>query len=189
MIVRRLLAFTLSLFCLGVIAFAQEDKPAAEGEAPPMGAPPELAQMDFLVGEWTTDFQMRETPEGEWTSSPATMVYEKAMDGSCIRGSFSTKVGEMPFGGQATLTYHRWKAKWQMSWMDNMGAYQSLLEGDFADSKLTLEGEDVAMGQTNLLRDITTLKSDTEFDWEMQFSGDNGKTWWTTMKASYKKKS
>ena len=189
MIVRKLLAFTLSALCLGVMAFAQNDKPVAEGEAPPMGPPEELKQFDFLVGEWTTDFQMKMTPEGEWTTSPATMKYEKGMDGSCIRGSFSSAVMGMPFHGLWTLTYHRMKAKWQASWMDNMGAYQSLYEGDFNDGKLTLEGEAVAMGQNNLVREITTPKSDTEFDWEMKFSGDGGKTWWTTMKASYKKKS
>ena len=189
MTVRRLLAFTLSALCLGVMAFAQNDKPGAEGEAHPMGPPEELKQFDFLVGEWTTDIQIKMTPEGEWTTSPATMKYEKGMDGSCIRGSFSTDFMGMPFSGLATLTYHRMKAKWQMSWIDNMGAYQSLYEGDLNDGILTLEGEDLAMGQINLVRDITTLKSDTEFDWEVHFSGDGGKTWWTTMKASYKKKS
>lgn len=189
MTARKLLVFTLSALCLGVIVFAQDDKGDAAGEAPPMGAPEELKQFDFLVGTWTTDFQMKMDPEAEWTTSPATMTYEKAMDGACIRGSFSTTVMGAPFNGLATLTYHRMKAKWQVNWMDNMGAYQSLLEGDFNDGKLTLEGEDMSKGQTNLMRDITTPKSDTEFDWEMQFSGDGGKTWWTTMKASYKKQS
>lgn len=187
MTVRRFLVFTFSALCLCIAAFAQEDKSGAEGEMPPMGPPEELKQLDFLVGEWKSDFMMRETPEGEWTTSPATIVYGKAMDGACIRGLFSSSVMEMPFSGQATLTFHRWKAKWQMSWVDNMGAYQIPLEGDFKDGKLTLDGEDVSMGQTNLIRDITTFKSDNEYEWEMRFSNDGGKTWWTSMKGLYKK--
>ncbi|MFQ5608179.1 MAG: DUF1579 family protein [Candidatus Zixiibacteriota bacterium] len=184
MTARKLVAVTFLALSMCAFAFAQEK----EGEgAPPMGPPDELKSFEHLVGTWTCDFQMRMTPESEWTTSPATMVYEKAMDGACIRGSFSNTVMGMDFKGLATLSYHREKAKWQMSWIDNMGAYQNLLEGDFKDGKLTLDGEDVAMGQQNLIRDITKLKSDTEIDWEMRFSGDGGKTWWTTMKASYKK--
>lgn len=189
MTARKLLALTLSALCLGVFAFAQDDKPAAEGEAPPMGPPEELKQFDFLVGEWTADFQMKMDPEAEWTTTPATMTYEKAMDGACIRGAFSSKVMGMAFHGQSTLTYHREKAKWQMGWIDNMGAAQSLLEGDFKDGKLTLVGEDFMMGQNMLLRETTTRKSDTEFDWEMNVSSDGGKTWWTNMRGSYKKQS
>lgn len=188
MTVRKLLAFSLSLFCLGAIAFAQEDKPASEG-MPPMGPPEELKQFDFLVGEWTTDFQMKMDPEGEWMTSPSTMTYEKAMDGACIRGSFTGKVMGMDFRGQSMLTYHREKAVWQSSWIDNLGAAQSLTEGDYKDGKLTLQSDEVMMGKNVIMRETTTPKSDTEFDWEMNISNDGGKTWWTTMKASYKKKS
>ena len=187
MTVRRLLALTLSGLCLGVFAFAEDDKPGAEGEMPPMGPPAELKQFDYLMGKWDSEFQMRETPEGEWTSSPSVIVYEKGMDGACIRGSFSSKLMGMDFKGQSTLTYHRAKAKWQMTWIDNMGAAQTYMEGDFKDGVLTLAGEDVMMGQNVLMRDVTTLKSDTEYVWEMHVSHDGGKTWWINMKGLYKK--
>ena len=189
MTTQKLLAFTLSALCLSVLAFAQDDKPSTEGEMPPMGPPIELKQFDHLIGTWTADFKMREGPEAEWTTSPATIVYEKAMEDACIRGNFSSTFMGMPFNGQATMSYHRGKAKWQMTWIDNMGASQSMLEGDFKDGVMTLEGRDMHEGKVFHMRDITTNKSETQLDWEMHMSHDGGKTWYTGMKASYKKQS
>lgn len=185
---RIMLLVSLAICLFATTAFGQSDSTeSAGGGMPPMGPTPQIKAMDYLVGTWSADFNVRMAPTAVWTTSPATHVVESIWDGCALRINFASSVMGMPFNGQATVTYDRNSNKWQMVWIDNFGANQNLLEGDKVGNVMTLRGEGVEMGQAFMMKDITTYKSDTEFDWQMDISFDDGKNWFTQMKATYKK--
>ncbi|MBN4076315.1 DUF1579 family protein [Gemmatimonas aurantiaca] len=184
---KKLLTFA-AVFAFGLTAFAQEDSTeSAAGGIPPMGATAEVTAMSHLVGTWNAEFSMRMGPEAEWMVSPSTEVFESILDGCALRAHFSSTMMGMGFKGEATMTYDRISKKWQLVWTDNMGANQTMLVGEFVDGVMTLSGEGVEQGKPYLMRDITKHTSDTEFDWHMEVSYDNGENWYTNMKAIYKK--
>ena len=52
-----------------------------------------------------------------------------------------------------------------------------------------MTGEDMMMGQPQLTKAWGQKKSDDEVYWEMSVSTDQGKTWMTNMKMTYRRKS
>lgn len=178
----------VAVFAIAMTAFAQEEAKEGAGDGmPAMGPPKEIKEMAHLVGTWNADFLMRMSPDAEWANSPCTQVISGILGGCGYRADFSTTVMGMPFNGLMTVTYNRNTNNWQSTWVDNLGAYQSMLEGDFVDGVMTLNGAALEMGQAYLMKDITHHKSDTELEWQMDVSFDNGETWFTQMKATYTK--
>ncbi|HSH00279.1 MAG TPA: DUF1579 family protein [candidate division Zixibacteria bacterium] len=176
----------LAVAVLTVAPLAQEE--GGEGGMPPMGRPAEMDQLSFLVGTWKADFQMKMAPDAEWATAPCTQVYEEILNGCAIRSHFSGTVMGMPFHGEWTMTYNRATGQWQSVWIDDMGANITYQSGGFnEDGQMVMLGEYIEAGQTALMRDIVTPKSDTEYGWEMLISNDGGETWWTQMKANYVK--
>ena len=177
---------------LAVLAVAESDSTGQDQASgmPQMGAPAEMKHMEHLVGTWTADFKMRMDPNADWIVSPCTQKFEMILNGCALRAHFSSTVMGMPFNGEMTMTYNRETGKWQATWIDDMGARQTYMSGGMNDAgQMVLEGEDTQMGHTYLMKDITTPKSDSEFDWQMDVSFDGGKTWFTQMKATYRKQS
>ncbi len=157
------------------------------GGMPPMGPPPEMKELAGMLGSWKSDFQMRMDEKAPWMTSPATLVVKSILGGAANEGAFTTSMMGMEFKGISRISYNRNSKKWQNCWIDNMGAYQTLSEGDFKDGKLVLIGKDTWMGKEFLMRETTTLKSATEIDWLMEVSYDDGKTWFDNMKGTYTK--
>ena len=170
---------------LGVLALAAG---AAAQEMPPMGPPAEMEQVAFMVGTWKAGaFQSRMGPEDEFQASAATTTVEPILGGSAHRAHFESSLMGMDFAGQGTLTFNRETKRWQNSWVDNMGAYQSFMEGTFDGETLVLEGEDYYQGQSFKMRDTTRKLDDDTLEWTMEMSGDGGATWFTGLKATYQR--
>ena len=162
---------------------------AAAQEMPPTGPPAEMEQVAFMVGTWKTDaFQSRMGLDDDMESSSATMTIAPILGGSAHRTHFESTLMGMDFVGQGTLTFNRQTGKWQSSWVDNMGAYQSFMEGTTIEGDtVVFEGEDLYQGANYKTRDTTKRVSDDELDWTMEMSMDGGKTWYTGLKATYKR--
>lgn len=178
----RLVSFFLLFATASTLAGALQDS-----GLPPMGAPKEMKEVAFMVGSWKADFQMKMGPQSPWQSSPSTLVVEKILSGSALRSIFASNFMGMDFDGIATLTYNRDTGKWQNTWVDNMGAFQTYSEGEFKDGKLVMEGDSTQQGQPVKLRETTQVVNASEYHWHMDMSMDGGKNWFTTLKATYKK--
>lgn len=173
---------------MAVTAMAQDKKP--EGQPPmEMGAPPEMKQVDFMIGIWDVDMQYRMSPEAEWAETNAVNTNDLILDGCVLQSTFEGDMGGAPMKGLSFVTYSRGLGKWQTMWTDNMGYGMSLYTGDFADGKMVFTGKDVMPDGTEMMSRITSYNiTDTKYDWMMENSKDDGQTWFTSMKATYTKR-
>jgi len=194
--VRSILTICCAVLLLTGSAFASDSLKTRDGMGgmdkmkggmPPMGPPTEMKQIAGMLGTWKADFQMRMDEKAPWMTSPATLVVTPILGGAANQGEFTTKMMGMEFKGYSRITFNRNTGKWQNSWIDNMGAYQTLMEGDFKDNKLSVMAKDRYMGREFTMRETTFLKSETEVEWTMETSYDDGETWFVNMKGTYTK--
>jgi hypothetical protein len=173
---------------MAVTAMAEDKKP--EGQPPmEMGAPPQMKQIDFMIGIWDVDMQYRMSPDAEWEETNAVNTNDLILDGCVLESTFEGDMGGAAMNGLSLVTYNRGLGKWQTTWMDNMGMGISLYTGSFADGKMIFAGKDVMPGGAEMMSRITSYNiTDTKYDWMMENSTDNGQTWYTSMKATYTKR-
>ena len=176
--------------CMSVGVIAEDTAPAATPEAqmPPMGPPPELQTMSYLMGDWDCTMQSRMCDTCPWIETKGAASFSKTAGGAAIMMTYKGDFMGMPFEGAGVFCYNRNSKKWQSMWTDNMAAMMSLKEGDYADGKLILFGQDEMPGMKWLARETTSKVSDTSVEWVYDASYDSGKTYMTMMKASYTKK-
>lgn len=176
-----------AVFCIAACFWLAPASFGLAQEMPEMGAPGQMKDVAFMVGDWKSDgFQFKMGPEADWETTSMTMHVEPILDGCAQRSTYKGNFMGMDFVGIATMSYSRETGKWQNSWIDNMSASQVLTEGEFKDGVITLMGKDSQMGQEVWMKDIVTKVSDTEIHWEMEMSMD-GQNWFTAMKATYRK--
>ena len=164
---------------------------AEEGDAtmPPMGPPAQMKDIAFMQGEWTVDMQVKMDPSADWEPYTGKASIVPSLDGCLQRMDFSSEFMGMPFKGVGFDTFNRETGQYESYWIDTMSAHMSKMAGTFQDGKLTMAGEDMMMGQPQLTKAWCEKKSDDEFYWEMSVSTDQGKTWMTNMKMTYRRKS
>jgi hypothetical protein len=95
----------------------------------------------------------------------------------------------MPFKGVGLDTFNRETGQYESYWIDTMSAHMSKMAGNFKDGKLMMSGEDMMMGQTQLTKSWGEKRGEDEVYLEMSVSMDQGKTWMTNMKMTYRRKS
>lgn len=176
-----------AVLIMAAASFAQEE--GAEDMMGPMGPPPEMKEIAFLVGTWDVAMEWRMTPESEWIPSPGKATYMYVLDGAAMHMNYSGEMGPdmPPFAGSMIQCYNREMKKWQSAWVDNMAAQISYYTGDMVGDTVTLSGEDIYGGQKMLSRVRTFNHTETSFDWTMENSMDGGKTFWLSGKAKYTK--
>jgi hypothetical protein len=177
-----------SLCMMWTAVQGEDPKAGAEQQMPPMGKPAEMDNVLKAAGTWTGSFQSRMDDKSEFTTSTCTSVMEPVLDNCAMMTNFSTTFMGMPFKGMGLLTYDREKKKWTQTWIDNMGASQFQSEGTWSENKLSMQGGGVMGGMSYLMREVTTYVDASTINWVADMSYDGGKTWFTIMKADYKKK-
>ena len=180
--------------CAAVVAGDHPEHPAKkDGTAatmPEMGAPKEMAMMAGLAGNWTFEMKMKMDPsDTAWTTATGTAEWKSELGGCAMRMDCHSKMMGMPFEGVAYWTYDRETKMWQNVWIDNMAGNMAMTTGNpDASGKIVMTGDCSMMGQKFLVRQTTTTVSPTKHDWMYEMSSDGGKTWWTSMTATYTKK-
>jgi hypothetical protein len=155
----------------------------------PTGAPPEMKQLEFLVGVWDVDANMKMMPtDTSWTTSKATCTYSYILEGCVLQMDYHDKIMGMDFHGIGFQSYNRFTNKWHLVWSDNMTAYLNMYQGEKKNGTTVVEGSETIMGKTYLSRMTTYNETPTSFDWKAESSMDNGKTWVEMMKAHYTKR-
>jgi len=180
---KRLISVTFVMLALIMsvagASYAQEGMPA-------MGPPPEMKEVDGLVGNW--DVAMTWYMDTLKMNSKGTATFSKILDGAALKMDYKSQMMGMAFDGLQLFTYDRETKQWQSVWVDNMGARIAVYTGTKKDGKMVMQGEERYMGQVMLDRITTYNQTPTSFDWKMENSMDGGKTWKLSGEAKYTKK-
>ena len=152
-----------------------------------MGMPAEMKNLSPMEGSWAGTFDYRMDPSAEWLSAEGKMKIESILSGCAQRTHFAGLMMGQQFEGQATRSYNRYTKKYQSYWVDNMGAHQVYSQGEFKDGKLVLEGKSAMGAMVFLTRETVAPVDENVMNWQMEFSMDDGATWFVAMKATYKK--
>ena len=180
-----ILFLALALVAVGVYLPAQNEQPAEE-EMPPMGPPPEMQEVNGLVGNWDVVMKSKWDPnDTAWTETKGVCEYKLIAGGAALMMDYKGEMMGMPFLGISVQCFDRETGKWQSIWTDNVGARISVYEGVKEGDKLVMIGEELWQGQKALGRLTTYNHTDDSFDWLMESSYDNGETFVVTATARY----
>lgn len=158
---------------------------SAEGQ-PPMGPPPEMKQLESLVGVWDVQMKTGMNPDTTtWESTTATCTYSYILDGAALEMDYQGTAMGMPYVALGLQTFDRETGKWQITWTDNMGARTSIYTGTMDDGKTIVTGEDLYNGVTYISRITTFNHTKNSFNSNMEFSMDGGKTFQPSAFATY----
>jgi len=147
-----------------------------------------MKEVEALNGEYEVRFSFKMDPASEeWTETEATAVVSMVAGGGAQQLLFEGHMMGMPFSGMGLTSYDRETRKWQMTWVDSMGARISMYTGDFKDGKMLVTGKDLGQGMTYHSRLTTYNMTEKGFDWKYEMSTD-GTNYVEGAKATYTKK-
>jgi hypothetical protein len=166
--------------CLPLLRIAVSDATAGQNAPAPAPTPvpcaaPEYRQFDFWVGKWKVV-----DPKGQ---AQGVNEIENILGGCVVRENWKG-VGGM--NGTSLNIYDAPAKRWRQSWVDSNGSVL-LLEGEFRDGKMVLEG--TRPGKDGAVRHrITWQRLAGNADrvrqlWEA--SRDGGKTWSVLFDGTY----
>ena len=189
-LIMAVLAITVLSFSLVALAEdpATPKVPGMPENMPPMGPPPEIMALSSMVGTWDAAMELRMDPNAEFMPNPGVAVYSMVAGGAALQCDYSSNMMGMPFVGLGLTTYHRDLKQWTTTWIDNIGGHSSVYTGTKADGKLVMTGKDIMGGETWDTRLTESEPKDGKFDFQMEHSTDQGKTWAVYMKGTYTKR-
>ena len=176
----------ICIMLLVPVAFAQTE----EGQGmPPMGAPPEMKAMAFLLGDWDVAMKMKASDTSDvMTEFKGISHCVSMLDGCMYQMDFETDFGGMIMKGLSFLTFDRETGNWQNAWIDNMVGRIALYEGKMQNDTITVAGKDLYQGKEYLTQLKTFNITPTKYDWLMESSLDNGTTYFVMGTATYTKR-
>ena len=187
-------SFLLAVMLLAVmvVSVAAQDstKSSASAQMPPMGAPDQMKEMAYMVGEWDVKGELFLDPASNYSMSfTAKATFEYALDSAALIMHYQSSMMGMPrYLGMSITTYDREKQQWQDVWMDNMSARMAMMTGQETGDMRVMEGKDTYQGKEMLSRQTSSNITKTSYDWKLEQPLDQGKTWRTIMTATYTKK-
>jgi hypothetical protein len=162
-------------------------------EAPTPGASSPGKEHQLLKreeGTWDATIKMTMDPSKPPVESKGTEVCKMICNGLWQDSQFKGEFGGQPFEGHSLTGYDTAKKKYTGVWVDSMGTYLTLMEGDFdkAGKVLTLtmemQGEN---GKPVKSKMVTTFKDEDHHTSTMSMIGDDGKEV-SVMTIEYKRK-
>jgi len=180
-------AITIAAVTISGAAVAQE---SGEQIAPPTGPPEQMKEIAFLVGTWDVAMSMiiNPTKPDEWTDEPGEVTYYYVAGGSALAIDYTSSFMGMDFHGFGLQAYDREKKEWQMTWTDNFAARIIIYTGQRANGETVVTGMELTGGKAVPSRITTFNETPTKFEWKIEQSFDDGKTWKVFAKAVYTKR-
>lgn len=134
-------------------------------------------QFDFWLGDWEVS-----TPQG----APAgTNRVDRILDGCAVQEHWEATDGSK---GTSLSSYDAVGRKWRQTYVDDTGQVL-VLEGDFRDGKMVLQGEKAMGRQKGALQRISwQVVPGDKVRQRWDISQDDGKTWSVLFEGLYAKK-
>ena len=146
-------------------------------QAMPSCDSPAAAQFDFWIGNWKLT----------WNDSlEGTNRIQKELNSCVVTESFVNP--KQQFAGRSWSVYDDAAKCWKQTWVDNQGSY-IVLTGRWEDNKMTLwtEPSKNATGKSIQKRMVFYNITGNQFDWNWEFSNDDGKTWQASWVIHYQR--
>jgi len=140
--------------------------------------PPEAAQFDFWVGDWTCEGPLY-GPQGE-TPTQGKNHIRKILGGRVVQEQFEGGKTH----GMSVSSYVQGHG-WRQTWVDDQGGYIPLA-GSFADGKMTLQTLALPEAKAYNRMVYENITKDA-FDWRWESTADAGKTWKLQWLLHYKR--
>ena len=175
---RRATVFFGLLVGLAAPAQAQSKKPPASsvGQKPSACSSAPHRQFDFWLGEWEVA-----TSQG----SPAgTNRVERLLEGCALQEHWEASDGSR---GTSLSSYDAVARKWRQTFVDDTGQVL-VLEGEFKDGKMVLQGEKTMGRQRTALQRISWQAVGDKVRQRWDISQDDGKTWSLLFEGVYTRK-
>jgi hypothetical protein len=112
---------------------------AAPAQDPMMPAPPaELKSLNWMVGDFTTDFKMYEPGQTEGVPIPGSISSKMSLGDVYIESRFEADMGGMKMTGLQMTSYDPAKKEYMAFWFDSMAPGVLELRGKLTGQVLTL---------------------------------------------------
>jgi len=181
----RATVFFCALLLLAPSVQAQSKRKAAQPAPPPAPSGPKGAacaspahhQFDFWLGDWDVA-----TPQG----APAgTNRVERLLEGCALQEHWGATDGSK---GTSLSSYDAVARKWRQTFVDDTGQVL-VLEGEFKDGKMVLQGEKTMGRQRVALQRISwQVVNGDKVRQRWDISQDDGKSWSLLFEGLYSKK-
>lgn len=173
-----------AILVLGTPAAAQDKrKPGSTTPAPWAGQKSSACssaahrQFDFWLGDWEV-FTPQGTPAG-------TNRVDRILDGCAVQEHWEATDGSR---GTSLSSYDAVGRKWRQTYVDDTGQVL-ILEGDFRDGKMVLQGEKAMGRQKGALQRISwQVVPGDKVRQRWDISQDDGKTWSVLFEGLYTKR-
>lgn len=136
-------------------------------------APPQTAQLHWLIGEWDIDFKVQQG-DGSYSSfKGGPWIARFSKDGMSIVDEWVN----MGVAGVNIRTFDPEVGKWRCTWHQHNSPTRSLFDGVFEDNELRLSS--VVQDSSSTFRFQVRFYdiSENAFKWTMHTSNDGGETW------------
>lgn len=136
-------------------------------------APPQTAQLHWLIGEWDIDFRVQQADGSYQSFQGGPWVARFSEDGLSIVDEWTN----MGVAGVNIRTFDPEVGKWRCTWHQHNSPTRSLFDGVFEDNELRLSS--VVQDSTSTFRFQVRFYDIAEdaFKWTMHTSNDRGETW------------
>ncbi|HVO88757.1 MAG TPA: hypothetical protein VMV45_09455 [Casimicrobiaceae bacterium] len=163
--------------CVAVVAAGSALSSGTDAADSPSCTSPEYRQFDFWLGDWQVAGP---------TGKPVGRNRITAIHNGCALQEQWTGNGGST--GTSLNTYDASRKRWHQTWVDN-GGNLLLLEGSFADGRMTLSGatQRAEATGTDLQRITWTPQPDGRVRQLWEASEDDGKSWKVVFDGWYSK--
>jgi hypothetical protein len=156
----------------------------AQSNAPALNpcAASEQRQFDFWVGDWDATWPGAKAGEVQRGSNSIRRVLD-----SCVVEENFSGGANMHLRGKSLSIYDTRANRWKQTWVDNEGGYLDFT-GEFKDGQMILAREATRPDGIRILQRMVYKNiAAEEFDWSLESSQDNGKTWQVVWPIHYRR--
>jgi hypothetical protein len=140
----------------------------------PEALPPDAAQFDFWLGEWTCS----------WDGGSGRNTITRRHEGRVIEESFSADPPDRFHG--TSLSVFTPGVGWRQTWVDDQGSYWAFTGGMSGD-EMILATVDIERGREVRKRMVFSDIETDAFTWCWERSEDDGVTWTLVWKIDYRR--
>lgn len=165
------------------LAQQQEAQKPAEEHAP-APVPPELAELDWMVGQWKADMRWEASSMGPAGQSTGTETVEEGPGGQSHLSDFKGEIEGQPFEGHGVTSYDPQAQRYVTVWTDSMVPGVMVLEGKKRGEDLVFEGK--APGpEGKLIKHRSTLSDMSEDSYRMTMERQENGKWVKSFTIDY----